>query len=237
MKDQVAGARGTQADPDLLIVGGRRDPVETVELGLPAACLAGALPGFIATDELLGPGDVVLLGVVLLLTQGPPLAAQAQVLAVIAGIPLARSGLQLENVVGRAFEKAAVVRDDQHAGAGEPKEFLQPFDGLQVEVVGWLVQQQQVRLLQEKACERQAAPLPAAEGARRQRLVCLGQANAVEHLGDLVVVGIAVQALVLVLDVTVVLDQGGQLCTLATGHRRFELTEPDAQTHDVGPAV
>src|SRR5437763_17129140 len=47
LKDQVAGARGTQADPDLLIVRGRRDPVEAVELGLPAACLAGALSGFI----------------------------------------------------------------------------------------------------------------------------------------------------------------------------------------------
>src|SRR6202043_2316240 len=87
LKDQVAGARGLQPDPDLLIVGRRRDPVETVELGLPAARLTGALPGFVATDELLGARDVLLLGVVLLLSHGPALAAQPQVLAIVARIP------------------------------------------------------------------------------------------------------------------------------------------------------
>src|ERR1700726_4316295 len=105
---------------------GRGAPVETVELRLPPARLAGPLPGFVATDELLGAGDVLLLGVVLLLAHGPALAAQPEVLAVVARVPFARSTLQLENVVGGVLEKAAVVGHDQHAGAGEPKEFLKP---------------------------------------------------------------------------------------------------------------
>src|SRR4029077_7678393 len=112
------------------VAGGGRDPVEPVELGLSAARLAGPLPRPVATDELLGPGNVVLLGVVLLLAQGATLATQPQILAVVPRIPLAGSGLQLEDVVGGVLEKATVVRDDQHAGVREAKEFLQRADGL-----------------------------------------------------------------------------------------------------------
>ena len=104
-------------------------------------------------------------------------------------------------------------------------------------MVGGLVEEEQVGVLEEEPGQRQAAPLPATERARRECLIGFGQANAVEHLGDPVVIGVAIQALILVLDIAVFLDECAELRAARAGHGRLQPRQPLAQPHDVGPAV
>src|SRR5207237_3611718 len=74
LKDEVAGARGAQPDPDLLVIRRRSHPREPVELRLPAPRFACSLAGLVAPDEFLGARDVILLCVVLLLANGATFA-------------------------------------------------------------------------------------------------------------------------------------------------------------------
>ena len=71
--------------------------------------------------------------------------------AVVARIELRLSILDLDDTGDGAVEKIAVVADGDHRTAELAKVFLQPFRGLQVQVVGRLVQQEDVRILQNKA--------------------------------------------------------------------------------------
>ena len=67
------------------------------------------------------------------------------------------------------IEEVAVVRDTNHRACVLLQVLLQPVDTLRIKVVGRLVQQQDIRLLQEQSAERHAAPL-----AARQRLhICV----------------------------------------------------------------
>src|SRR2546430_5903314 len=135
---------------DLLIISRWCNACQTVKPGLPAARLASALPGFVATDEFLGSGNVLLLRLVLLLPDGAAFASQPDVLPVIPGVPLADSGLELQDVVGGVLEEAAVVRHDQHAGPGEGQEALPPLHRLGGEGDGRVGEQQPDGGLQPK---------------------------------------------------------------------------------------
>src|SRR5256885_5198634 len=78
LKDQLARAGGLQPDADLLVVGGRRQAFQPVELCLATARLARALPGFVAADALLRAPGVILLRLIPLLPPGPPLSGQPE---------------------------------------------------------------------------------------------------------------------------------------------------------------
>ncbi len=78
------------------------------------------------------------------------------------------------------FQQAAVVAD-QHDGAAEGRQRrLQPLDGRQVEVVGGLVQQQQVGRGGQAAGERRAPRLAARDGGG---VLGAGQAEILQHGG------------------------------------------------------
>ena len=62
-------------------------------------------------------------------------------------------------------EEVAVVGDDEDGALRPLHEALQPLYSAQVEVVGWFVQQDQVRLFEEKTGQRDAALLAARERA------------------------------------------------------------------------
>ncbi len=100
------------------------------------------------------------------------IAAEADILA--AHVP----PVEPQRRAGQALQKGAVMADD-HEGAFEPVEpALQPVDGGQVEMVGRLVQQQQVRLLRQRAGDGGAAALAAAGGG------CVGGHVDTELAGD-----------------------------------------------------
>ena len=84
--------------------------------------------------------------------------------------------------IGDALDQVAVVGDD-HQGAGPGvEEVLQLLEGVDVEIVGGLVEKQHVRLGHEHAGQLQAAALAAGEVAHGGALALRGEA---ETLGEL----------------------------------------------------
>ncbi len=82
---------------------------------------------------------------------------------VVALIGNAAAAIELEDPAGDIVEEIAVV-GHRHDGAGIIRqEALQPRHGFRVEMIGGLVQQQQVRPLQQQAAECHAAALAARE--------------------------------------------------------------------------
>ena len=73
------------------------------------------------------------------------------------------SAVELEDPLGDVVEEVAVVGDGDHRARVLVEEALEPLDGLGVEVVGRLVEQQQVGVLEQQPGERHAALLAAGE--------------------------------------------------------------------------
>ena len=85
----------------------------------------------------------------------------------------AGAAIELEDPAGDVVEEVAVVRDGDDGARIVLEEALEPGDRLGVEVVGRLVEQQQVGRLQQQPAQRDAAPLAARErrdvGVRRRQ--------------------------------------------------------------------
>jgi ABC-type cobalamin/Fe3+-siderophores transport system ATPase subunit len=99
-------------------------------------------------------------------------------LVIGAGSPEAAAGvspIDLDDLVGDRSQKRSVVGDDHAAEGGGPQEALQPDDAGQVEVVGRLVEQQQVGPADQFAGQGQ--PLAPASGEDVGRLVGVGEAD------------------------------------------------------------
>jgi hypothetical protein len=92
--------------------------------------------------------------------------------------------------VSRRRKRAVMADGEQPAAEGGELAF-EPFDGRQVEMVGRLVEQQDVGVADQRAAERGAARLAAGELGQRPRRV---ERQAVQHGGDAVMVGIAAMA-------------------------------------------
>src|SRR5690606_25862005 len=60
--------------------------------------------------------------------------------------PARQSTIKPDRCPGKIFEEAAVVADDDESRTQRCKFTLKPFDGRQIEMVGRLVEQQQIRL-------------------------------------------------------------------------------------------
>ena len=91
----------------------------------------------------------------------------------------------LDDLVDGHVEEVAVVRN-QHEGVGIVRQIIfQPVAGFEIEMVGGLVEQQQVGLLQQQLGQREAH-LPAAGKLLGLAVpVVLAEAQAVEHRADL----------------------------------------------------
>ena len=143
---------------------------------------------------------------------------------------VALAAVELEDPAGHVVEEVAVVGDGDDGAVVVAQGALEPRDRLGVEVVGGLVEQQQVGLRQQQAAQRHAALLAAGEGgdlgvARREAQGVHGDLDlAVEVVGaggldlglelgllgaDLVVVGVGVG--VLGQHGVVALEQAGHL--------------------------
>ena len=166
VRDDHRGAQtGARRDLDLLEVelavlrrlGGHfLVPLQTgPALGL--ACLGvGADPLELVFETLL------LLGVLLPLDL-QPLGLLLQVGGVVAFVRVAAATVELEDPAGHAVEEVAVVGDGEDGALVLFQELLQPLHALGVEVVGGLVEEEQVGCLQQKLAQRHAAALTAGE--------------------------------------------------------------------------
>ena len=75
-------------------------------------------------------------------------------MVVVTRVEVDDAAVEVGDVRGHAVEEVAVVADDEEGPGPAQQELLQPDEALQVEVVGRLVHEEQVRLLQEQAGER-----------------------------------------------------------------------------------
>ena len=181
--DHLAGARRPGArergvgDRELASLAWRLGALrlEPLEPRLVLVHLGELAMAAIALDELLLAGDLLGLGRDVLECPGVALLA----LAVVGGVVAAERGQPAvaefpDPVDGRVEEGPVVRRDQQRAGA-LAQVVLQPLEGVEVEVVGRLVEQEQVGVRDDQAGQRRAGLLAAGHRGRR-----LGPLGAVE---------------------------------------------------------
>ena len=196
--------------------------------------LARARAGAEAGDEPLEPLDLRLLAL-----DGAAEGELARRLLLAPRVPraleeLAAAALELEHGRADGLEEPAVVGHEDDGGVDRLEALLEPLERLHVEVVGRLVEQQQVGVAGQRAGQRSAGELAARE--RAQRAVEVGdlEAEAADHaeraLAPVVAAGVLEPGLgapVLVV---------GLLVAGAVGHLLLELGQPLLDRDQVGAA-
>jgi len=104
-------------------------------------------------------GEGALPGALLLLLVGQALPFLPEPRAVVALPRDPLAPVELEDPAGHVIEEVAVVGDRDDRAGVILQEALQPGDGLGIEVVGRLVEEQEVGLLEQQPAERHPAPL------------------------------------------------------------------------------
>ena len=223
--DALAGTLGLgKGEVDGLALVGDDDALDALELLHPVLDLFG-LGRLVAEllDEGLHVGDFLVLGLLhgdeLRATLGP----LAQEGVVVAGENVELAVGDVGHVVDDGVHEGAVVADHKHGAAIALEEVFQPAHALQVEVVGRLVEQQQVRLAQQQLGQRDAH-LPAARklvgGAGHVRLV---EAQAEEHAVRLAFDVVAVASLKARAQGAVLVEQRRRRCLVGTFQGGFQL--------------
>jgi hypothetical protein len=140
------------------------------------------------------------------------------VIVIVAHVQTEAPQLQLRDPVHHAVEKVPVVGDDHHRPLVSREEVLDPLEGLEVQVVGRFVQQEQVRRLEQESAQGDPhSPTARQRGQRGVELVGREAQPAQDRLGARVQ-AVAAQRLVLVLEVAVAVHEflGGPVLHL--GH-------------------
>ena len=118
------------------------------------------------------------------------------------------------------------MADHQHRAAELLlEEVLQPEPPIKVEVVRRLIQQQNVRILQEQLRQRQPPLLPAAEARDLHPELCVGKAEPVKNLIDLVVDAVPTERLDLAFQPLLLLEQAIEFRALGRTHVVEDLFE------------
>ena len=185
--DAQAGAgRLREAEGDALevllgLVGrGGLEPGDLLLLGLGARGHGGL--GAEAVDEGLEVGDLALavaIGGLLLLLARHALEEEG---VVVAGVAVEPAAAQLEHAVAERVEEGAVVGDDDEPAGVAAEVVLEPEQGLEVEVVRRLVEQEERGLAHEEASDVGAHDPAAGERPGGQVVVALAEAEAGEDL-------------------------------------------------------
>ena len=81
----------------------------------------------------------------------------------VTGIGAQLSAVELDDARGHRIEKGAIVRDQEQRTAKIIEQILQPQDGVEVEMVGRLVEQQHLGRRDQRLCQRDALLRAAAQ--------------------------------------------------------------------------
>ena len=209
--DHVAGARWVgELKVDVLVALGQDDELLFDLLDLADALLGlGGLGGLVAelVDEDLHVGDIALLGSTLGAHLFQVVLALLEIAAVVAGVGGHAAVLERGDVVDAGVHEGTVVADDKHGAVVVRDKAAQPLDAFEVQVVGGLVQKQQVGVAQEEFGERDTH-LPAARelGARAIKVSDL-KAQAGQDLARVALEFVAAQVLKAVLDLSVLVKE------------------------------
>ena len=178
------GIRLTEGKGERGIDVGRRDqfhPLQRLDPALRLAGLGGL--GAKALDEAMQVRALALLALVQGLLLGQALGANALEGRVAARVQRQAPLFDVGDVADHRIEEVAIVGDQQQGAGVIPQPLFEPDHRIQVEVVGRLVEQQQVRATHQRL--RQIEPHPPATGERgdRPRRVALDEAEPVEQGG------------------------------------------------------
>ena len=179
-----AAFRGFDLQLEMAVVDVRRgdafQPLQRLDAALRLLGLAGL--GAEAADEVLEVGDLLLLlrkGLVLLRSA---LGTGAFEAVVVAGVAVDHLVVHVGDAVDAGVEELSVVRHQQDAAGVAREVLLQPQDGFEVEVVGRLVQQQQVGAAHQGAGQVEAHAPAAGEARHRARQLLGAESQPVEQL-------------------------------------------------------
>ena len=137
--------------------------------------LRGARAGGEAGDEVVELGDLLLALLVLALDAGADAGLLEDHVVVAAGVDDDGLVVDVGDVGADVVEEVAVVRDGDDGAVVAREEVLEPVDGLEVEVVGGLVEEERFGVAEEGLREEDADLLAALE---------LGHLALVEFVGD-----------------------------------------------------
>ena len=83
--------------------------------------------------------------------------------------------LQLDGLVGDMVKKITVMADDDHGSSEIAQKILQPADGLNIQMIGRLVEKEHRAVRKQKLRQTQLRTLSAAETADRHGEILLGK--------------------------------------------------------------
>ncbi len=176
-----------------------------------------------APDVLVKLGDLLVLAANDLLQATVFLGAQLNVLVERSGVGFRLPVAHFDDLADRVLQELAVVRDDEHRTVVAAHPAFQPLDPGHVEVVGGLVEDDQVGFFEQQPGDGQPRALAAAQ--RSDPLVVVGFGEA--HLGeDRAEIGFDVVAFGLkeaFVEQRVLLDEVGVRVAL---HAPFEFVKP-----------
>ena len=209
--DLVARARRLgEAEVHLLGRLGQHDELLAHALELLDALLHLARLGRLvaeALDEGLHVLDVALLGGALGAQLLEVVLALAQVARVVAGVGHEALVLERRDVAHAGVHERAVVADEEDGPVVGGEERLEPLDALEVEVVGRLVEEQQVGVAQQQLRQGDAHLPAARELLGRLVEVLHGKAQAAQDLAGAGLKPVAAQALEAVLRATIAVEK------------------------------
>jgi hypothetical protein len=95
--------------------------------------------------------------------------------AVVAEIAVGIGPVELDDSIGDVFQEVAVVADEDEGEIRLAEEGFEPEDAFEIEMVGRLIEEQEIGLANQLACEGE--PLPPAAGELGRRLVVAVEAD------------------------------------------------------------
>ena len=150
------------------------------------------MPAAKRRDELVELGDLLFALRDLRLERGANLRLGHHHVVVAAGVGDDGLVIDVGGVRGDGVEEVPVVRDGDQRAVVARQEILQPVDRVEIEVVGGLVEQQRLRLAEERLRQQHAHLLPALQLAHLALVERLGNVEAVEQHGGVALGGVAV---------------------------------------------
>ena len=154
---------------------------ERLDAALRLARLGGL--GAEAVDKLVQVGALALLLVEQRLLLGEAFAALALELGVAAAVEREALLFDVRDVADHGVEEDAVVGDQQQRAAVVAQPLFEPDDGVEIEVVGRLVEQQQIGAAHQRLRQVESHPPAAREVGHRPGEVGAREAQAVEQCG------------------------------------------------------
>ncbi len=134
-----------------------------------------------ALDEALHTLDLRSLGVDRLAERDLPCGLLGAPLVPRAGKEARATGLELEDGGPDRLEEPAIVGDEKDGCVELDERLLEPFQGLDVQVIGGLVEEQHVGARGKGTGERRAGELPAGEGVEASLEIPLGESEPARH--------------------------------------------------------